>query len=145
MIATEIRFSELITAPKECDFRLTPQRVVVVRLIASSEGLSSATQLYVRIKHHFPAMSHATVFKTLALLKDIGRVLKIDLHNDSHCDGYCPQPNPHLICIKCKKIINGEAAIEPFVTRKLEQASGYMILQTRVSFCGLCPDCKQHN
>ena len=46
---TEVRFNELITALKERDFRLTPQQVELVRLIASSEGHPSAAKLYARI------------------------------------------------------------------------------------------------
>ena len=34
---SKVRFDELITALRERDFRLTPQRVELVRLIAASE------------------------------------------------------------------------------------------------------------
>jgi Fur family peroxide stress response transcriptional regulator len=139
----EARFDELIAALKEHDFRLTPQRVELVRLIATSEGHPSATQLYAKIKTQFPTMSHATVYKTLALLKEINQVLEIDLRDDSHYDGNRPQPHPHLICIKCNKIIDGEAEFDPSAIRKLEHASGYKILRSQVSFYGLCPECKQ--
>jgi Fur family transcriptional regulator, peroxide stress response regulator len=138
----EARFDELIAALKERDFRLTPQRVELVRLIATSEGHPSAAQLFARIKRQFPTMSPATVYKTLALLKDIGQVLEIDLRDDSHYDGNRPYPHPHLICIQCNKIIDGEADFDPSAIRKLEQASGYQILRSQVSFYGLCPDCK---
>ena len=43
--------------------------------------------LYDKIKAKFPTMSHATVYKTLALLKEINQVFEIDLHGDSHYDG----------------------------------------------------------
>jgi Fur family peroxide stress response transcriptional regulator len=142
MIDPKIRFVELVTALKERDYRLTPQRVELVRLIASSEGHPSAAQLYARVKRQFPTMSPATVYKTLALLKDIGQVLEIDLRDDSHYDGNRPYPHPHLICIQCNKIIDGEADFDPSAIRKLEQASGYQILRSQVSFYGLCPDCK---
>jgi Fur family peroxide stress response transcriptional regulator len=143
MADPEARFDELIAALKEHAFRLTPQRVELVRLIASSEGHPSAAQLYARIKRLFPTMSHATVYKTLALLKDLGQVLEIELRDDSHYDGTRPQPHPHLICIKCNKITDGEADFDPSAIRKLELASGYTILRSQVSFYGLCPDCKQ--
>ena len=130
----------MIAALKERAFRLTPQRVELVRLIASSEGHPSATQLYARIKRQFLTMSHATVYKTLALLKDMGQVLEIDLRDDSHYDGNRPELHPHLICIKCNKIIDGEADFDPSAIRKLERASGYKILRSQVSFYGLCPD-----
>jgi Fur family transcriptional regulator, peroxide stress response regulator len=143
MADPKTRFNELITSLKERDFRLTPQRVELVRLIATSEGHPSAAQLYAKIKTQFPTMSHATVYKTLALLKDMNQVLEIDLRDDSHYDGNRPEPHPHLICIKCDKIIDGEADFDPSAIRKLEQASGYKILRSQVSFYGLCPDCKQ--
>ena len=139
----EARFDELIAALKERDFRLTPQRVELVRLIASSEGHPSAAQLYARIKGQFPTMSHATVYKTLALLKDMGQVLEIDLRDDSHYDGNRPQPHSHLICIQCNKIIDGEADFDPSTIRDIEQTSGYKIIRSQISFYGLCPACKQ--
>jgi Fur family peroxide stress response transcriptional regulator len=114
-------------------------------LIAASEGHPSAGQLYDRIKCQFPTMSHATVYKTLAMLKDMGQVLEIVLRDDSHYDGNRPQPHPHLICIKCNKIIDGEADFDPSAIRKLEHASGYKILRSQISFYGLCPDCKKES
>ena len=107
--------------------------------------IPARAQLYDRIKRPFPTMSPATVYKTLALLKEMGQVLEIDLRDDSHYDGNRPQPHAHLICIQCHKIMDGEADFNPSAIRKLEQASGYKILRSQVSFYGLCPDCKQNS
>jgi len=145
MTDPQVRFDELIAALKESNFRLTPQRVELVRLIAVSEGHPSAGQLYARVKGRFPTMSHATVYKTLDLLKDMGQVLEIDLRDDSHYDGNRPQPHPHLICIQCNKIMDGETVFDPSTIQKLEKASGYKILRSQVSFYGLCPDCKKED
>ena len=137
-----VRFNQLIAALKERNYRLTPQRVELVRLIATSEGHPSASQLYTQIKCQFPTMSHATVYKTLALLKEMNQVLEIDLRDDSHYDGNRPQPHPHLICVKCNQIIDGEVFLDQESLRKVEQASGYTILRPQISLYGLCPDCK---
>jgi Fur family peroxide stress response transcriptional regulator len=139
----KVRFDELIKSLRERDFRLTPKRVELVRLIAASEGHPSASQLYAKIKTQFPTMSQATVYKTLALLKDMNQVLEIDLRDDSHYDGNRPQPHPHLICIKCNKIIDGEVSLDQESIRTLEKVSGYMILRLQISLYGLCPDCKK--
>lgn len=143
MTEADTRFDQLITALKERDFRLTPQRVELVRLIAASEGHPSANQFYEKIKEKFPTMSHATVYKTLALLKEINQVFEIDLHGDSHYDGNRPQPHPHLICMKCNKIVDGEDTLNQEIVKKLEQESGFTILRPQVSLYGLCPDCKK--
>jgi Fur family transcriptional regulator, peroxide stress response regulator len=143
MADPEIRFDELISALKERDFRLTPQRVELVRLIATSEGHPSAAQLFAKIKNRFPTMSHATVYKTLALLKEMNQVLEIDMRDDSHYDGNRPNPHPHLICMKCNKIVDGDLDLDLSTIRKLEKVSGYQIIRPQITFYGLCPDCRQ--
>jgi Fur family peroxide stress response transcriptional regulator len=142
MTDLNVRFDELITALKERDFRLTPQRVELVRLIAESEEHPSASQLYEKIKVRFPTMSPATVYKTLALLKEMGQVLEIDLRDDSHYDGNRPGPHPHLICTHCNRIVDGEISLMPEIIRDMERASGYQILRQQILLFGLCPACR---
>jgi Fur family transcriptional regulator, peroxide stress response regulator len=143
MNAPETRHNELIAALRQRDYRLTPQRVELVRLIATSAGHPSAAQLYAKIKAKFPTMSHATVYKTLALLKEMNQVLEIDLRDDSHYDGNRPDPHPHLICMQCGKIVDGELELDLSSVRKLEKISGYRIIRSQISFFGFCPDCQK--
>jgi Fur family peroxide stress response transcriptional regulator len=139
----DARFVELMAALKEHDFRLTPQRIELVRLIASSEGHPSAAELYSRVKRRFPTMSHATVYKTLTLLKELGQVLEINLRDDSHYDGHRPDPHPHLICMNCKRIVDGEASLDQATIKNLERASGFRIVHSQIELHGLCPDCQR--
>lgn len=141
-LTTTKRFDELITALKKRAYRLTPQRLELVRLIADSQGHPNAAQIYERIRLRFPTMSQATVYKTLALLKEIGQVLEIDLHGDSHYDGHRPQPHPHLVCTQCSRIVDGELELDPLEIRQVEQASGYRITHPQITFYGLCPQCR---
>jgi Fur family peroxide stress response transcriptional regulator len=145
MIDPKTRFDELVSSLKQQEYRLTPQRVELVRLIAASEGHPSAAQLYSRIKRQFPTMSPATVYKTLVLLKEMGQVLEIDLRDDSHYDGNRPQPHPHLICTQCGRIDDGELKLSPAKIRQLEEASGYQVLRQQITFHGLCPACQKRN
>jgi Fur family peroxide stress response transcriptional regulator len=138
----KVRFDELITTLRERDFRLTPQRVELVRLIAASEGHPSASQLYAKIRNLFPTISQATVYKTLALLKEMNQVLEIDLRDDSRYDGNRPDPHPHLICMKCNKIVDGDLDIDIASIKRLEKASGYHIIRPQIAFYGLCPRCR---
>ena len=143
MPESQTRFEELIDALKKSDYRLTPQRVELVRLIAASQGHPSALQLHEKIKTKFPTMSHATVYKTLALLKDMNQVFEVDLHGDSHYDGKNPEPHPHFICINCRRIMDGVLDLDPLVLQKLEENSGYQIIRPQISFHGYCPDCRE--
>jgi Fur family peroxide stress response transcriptional regulator len=138
----DVRFDELMSALKERAFRLTPQRVELVRLIASSKDHPSASQLYAKITTKFPTMSQATVYKTLALLKELNQVLEIDLRDDNHYDGNRPVPHPHLICLQCNKIVDGDLELDMYAIRRLEKTSGYQIIRPQILFYGLCPDCR---
>ena len=142
MADPEVRFQELTAALKGRDCRLTPQRVELLRLIAVSKGHPSASQLYETIRRRFPTMSPATVYKTLALLKDMGQVLEIDLPDDRHYDGNRPGPHAHLICSRCRRIADGDLDVDRAAIRRLEKASGYRITSPRFTFYGLCPDCQ---
>ena len=145
MADSQVRFEQLIAKLRESEYRLTPQRVELIRLIASSEGHPSAARLYNQIKVQFPTMSLATVYKTLDLLKELGEVLEIDLRDDSHYDGNKPYPHPHLICTKCNRIEDGDLEFDPLTIKKLEKISGYQIVRPQIAFYGLCPDCRQSN
>ena len=111
-------------------------------MIAASEGHPSASQLYAKIRIQFPTMSQATVYKTLALLKEMNQVLEIDLRDDSRYDGNRPDPHPHLICMKCNKIVDGDLELDLSSIRKLEETSGYQIVRPQIAFYGLCPKCR---
>ncbi|MFC2028786.1 Fur family transcriptional regulator [Chloroflexota bacterium] len=143
MVDPQVRFQDLITALRDCDYRLTPQRVELVRLIAASEGHPSASQLFEKVRTKFPTMSRATVYKTLTLLKEMNQVLEIDLRDDSHYDGNHPEPHPHLICISCSRIKDASMDLDPLFVTQLEEESGYQITRPQLSFYGYCPACKQ--
>lgn len=138
----DARFLQLVAALQQRDCRLTPQRLELVRLIAASDGHPSASQLHTQIKHKFPTMSHATVYKTLALLKELDQVLEIDLHGEGHYDGNRPQPHPHLVCTRCHKIVDAEVTLDRQSLRQAEQSSGFQVLRPHITLYGLCPDCR---
>ena len=136
------RFDELIIVLKKQGYRMTPQRLELIRIISASKGHPSASQIYETIKHQFPSMSQATVYNTLTLLKEMDQILEIDLHGDSHYDGNRPEPHPHIICVKCNQIVDGEFDLAHESIKRLEEASGFHIMRTQFAFFGLCPDCR---
>lgn len=140
----ESRFQQLVAKLKESDYRLTPQRVALLRLIASSEGHPSAAHLHEQIKAQFPTTSPATVYKTLNLLKELGEVLELGFsHGDNRYDGSRPYPHPHLICIRCRKIMDPQVSLVNDLTQEVAELTGFQVISHRLDFYGLCPDCRQ--
>ena len=146
MADQNIRLDEITRKLKESGHRLTPQRMAVLKILASSFNHPSVEQVYDQVKVDFPMTSLGTVYKTVTLLKEMGEILELRFGEDSHrYDGARPDPHPHLICIQCNKIIDGDLSLDQKSLRSLEQASGYQILRPQISLFGLCPDCKEES
>ena len=136
------RYEYLIAKLRKRNFRMTPQRMALVRIIAASDGHPSATQLYERVKSEYPTMSPATVYKTLNLFKEMGEVFEIDLKENSRYDGNKPHPHPHVICISCQKVIDGADELVNNLLDEIESDSGYKIVRHQIIFYGYCPNCQ---
>jgi len=137
------RFDELVSKLKDRGYRLTPQRVALLRILATEDSHPSASQLYDRLKSQFPTTSPATVYKTLNLLKDVDEVLELGFSDDDNrYDGTKPYPHPHLVCIRCRKIVDPDVDMADTLIRQVSEQSGYAILSHRLDFFGLCPECR---
>jgi len=146
MADPQLRFEELAIKLRERRCRMTPQRVALLRLLAASEGHPSAAQLYDRLTAQFPTTSLATVYKTLSLLDEMGEVLELGFSgDDNRYDGNRPYPHPHLICIRCRKIVDAEAGLTRDLAQEAARGSGFQVISHRLDFYGLCPDCQAAN
>ena len=140
----EARFEELVAKFRKRGYRVTPQRLALLRLLAASENHPSAAQLYERLQEHYPTTSLATVYKTLSRLKEMGEVLELGFSDDDNrYDGNEPAPHPHLICIRCRKIIDPEVVSLRGLAQEVAANMGYKIVGHRLDLYGVCPDCQR--
>ena len=138
------RLAEMIRVLREKGCRLTPQRLALLKIIASSEEHPSVDQLFELIKTDFPATSLATIYKTLSLLKAMGEVLELNLAGvGSRYDGNKPYPHPHVICTRCGHILDPEFTALPELSREMAKKTGYHITHHQLNFFGICPTCQK--
>ncbi|MBN1878305.1 MAG: transcriptional repressor [Anaerolineae bacterium] len=146
---TNDRLEQIIEKFRAREYRMTPQRMALLEILCTSTEHLSAAELYERIRAQFPTTSLATVYKTLAVLKEMGEVLEISFgsDNDSHYDGYNVMPHPHLICVRCNKIVDVETTatqtlIELEHVKAIAERAGYKMINHRFDIYGLCPACQ---
>ena len=136
----------MLSKLKEHDFRLTPQRLAVLKVLAVSEGHPTVERIYETVKAEFPTTSIATIYKTVNLLKQLNEVLELGFPDGSNrYDGNKPYPHPHVICTKCKKIIDPNLGSLEDLTKEVIKETGFQILNHRVDFFGTCRDCQSRN
>ncbi len=144
MADPQARLDELITQLKERGHRLTPQRMAVLKILAASEEHPSVEQIYERVKADFPMTSLATIYKTVTLLKEMGEVLELGFSDDSNrYDGIRPYPHPHLICIKCRNIVDPKVTTLSELPQEVARSTSYRVVSHRLDFFGICPQCQE--
>jgi Fur family peroxide stress response transcriptional regulator len=144
MAEPQNRLEQMLAKLRERDFRITPQRLAVVKILASSEGHPSVERIYEQVKTDFPTTSLATIYKTVTLLKELNEVLELGFPEGSNrYDGNRPYPHPHMICIKCKNIMNPDLMSLKQLTEEAAQKTGYKIIDHRLDFFGICPNCQE--
>jgi Fur family peroxide stress response transcriptional regulator len=140
------RLERILSKLKDKNFRLTPQRLAVLKILAGNETHPSVAQVYSEVRIEFPTTSLATVYKTIILLKELNEVLELGFPDGSNrYDGYKPFPHPHMICTRCKKIVDPELDSLTDLNKEISRKTGYKISHHRLDFFGLCPECQKEN
>ncbi len=137
------RFEVIVQKLKDNGHKITPQRLAIVRILAKSDGHPSVEDIHEEIKEDFPTMSLATVYRNIILIKSIGEVLELGFPDGSNrYDGNKPTPHPHVICIKCKKIVDPDLDSLDELKNEVAQETKFKILNHRVDFFGICSSCQ---
>jgi Fur family peroxide stress response transcriptional regulator len=143
LVVGDSRLVRMLSKLKEKNFRLTPQRLAVLKILSDDETHPSVAQVFNRVKAEFPTTSLATVYKTIILLKELSEVLELGFSDGSNrYDGSKPFPHPHMICTRCKKIVDPELTSLSDLNLEMNRKTGFQILHHRLDFFGLCPDCQ---
>jgi Fur family peroxide stress response transcriptional regulator len=123
--------------------RVTPQRMAVIRLLASTTRHPSAEELFAGVIGDQPGIGLATIYNTIDLLHGLGEILVLDLGEGfKRYDGRSPEPHPHVLCAQCGRVDDVDGIDVGDLAQLVAQSSGYQVLSQRIELTGLCPACK---
>ncbi len=143
MPGPENRFETIIQKLRDNHHKITPQRLAIVKILATSKGHPSVEAIHDEIKKDFPTMSLATVYKNIVLIKSLGEVLEIGFPDGSNrYDGNRPYPHPHVICVQCKKIVDPDLDSLDEMKNEVAAETDFKILSHRLDFFGICGNCR---
>ena len=136
------RYETIIQTLRENHHKITPQRMAIVDILAKSIGHPSVEDIYAQLQDAFPTMSLATVYRNILLIKSIGEVLELGFPDGSNrYDGNKPYPHPHVVCIKCKKIIDLSLESLDDIEKEVANETKFKILNHTLNFFGICSTC----
>ena len=139
MPETECRLHELTAMLRREGRRLTPQRVVSLRILAANREHPCVDDIYEQVKTRFPTTSLANIYKTLNRLKDMGELPVLGFSNSGdRYGGNRPYPHPH--CATVEDLDIPELSELP---ERVAVVTGYQIYDHRTVFFGTCPRCRE--
>ena len=124
-------------------YRLTPQRILVLKTIYHADNHISAEEIYEQLHNRFPYINKSTIYRILELLSDLKLVTESNLGDG--CIRYhaaIKGHHHHLICHICGKVIDlEESALEPLKASMLRDY-GFDADLRHMVISGVCSDCR---
>jgi Fe2+ or Zn2+ uptake regulation protein len=137
----------LLEQLRKAGLKITPQRRLILELLANDDSHPTAEQVYQRVLSVMPDVSRTTVYNTFRELSDLGELAPIHSFSEGgHRYDTNNETHHHLYCTQCHTLIDIDHDFEGLDLTP-EETSGYQILSRQVTFYGICPDCqakKQH-
>jgi Fur family ferric uptake transcriptional regulator len=131
--------SHLRTAGK----RVTPQRKLVLDILAASEDHLNAYDIYERARRHDAQLSLSTVYRTLGMLKEIDAVRELHLDDEQHHYELADkEEHSHLICLGCGQIIEVDGAVFEEAASAAGATHDFVIVSAQIELSGYCSECR---
>lgn len=128
---------------RQKNLKITPQRLEILRAIQNTPDHPSAECIFQKVKRRYPAVSLATVYKTLETLVEIGEIrvalvsqgkTRYDMRMDRH---------HHFVCTRCGCVEDVSMNLNCLDTCFPEKMGhSYQVQRSEVVFHGYCPRCQ---
>jgi Fur family transcriptional regulator, peroxide stress response regulator len=138
-----LELANIVELLREHSFRITPQRIAIVKYILNTESHPSAEEIHKIIQKKYPMVSLATVYKTLDLLKKLNIIQELGFADEGTRYETNDRRHVNMVCISCGRIndIEEDYGLSELETQ-VRAKSNYYVLSRRFELYGYCPDCK---
>lgn len=136
-----VMVQKIIDRYKGKGFKLTPQRIAILKFLEGNTGHPTAEDIFTEIKKNHPTVSFATVYNTMQALRDRGDLLEVTIDPERKHFDPNPSPHHHIICTECGKI--GDIFVDYSAALSLPDKTLEEFTPTgnHIDFHGVCRDC----
>jgi Fe2+ or Zn2+ uptake regulation protein len=123
-------------------FRMTSQRMAILHTLRHAGTHLSPREVYRQAKQDLPGLTEPTVYRTLEFLAQNGLVRQAQTGNGHLRYEIAGHDHHHLVCRQCGDEIQVDHALLERLYQELESTSGYMRIDSHMTFFGVCPGCQ---
>lgn len=127
---------------KKPEWHSTAQRKLVLDVLKEAGGHLDAKELYRRASSKNPAISMATVYRTLNLFKNAG-IIDERRFGEMQCLYEIKREgdHQHLVCKGCGNIIDIESPLLKKLMEEIQSKSGFQVTKIELNLEGYCNKC----
>ena len=134
--------SEYTSQLRARGFRMTSQRLAILHVLRHAGTHLSPGEVYKQAKRDFPRLTEPTVYRTLEFLTENGLARPTHTGNGHLRYEIAGDDHHHIVCRICGAEIEVEHTLLENLYRKLESTSGYLRIDSHMTFFGVCPGCQ---
>lgn len=139
--AATLSMDELRRTFREAGLSFTHQRMVLYRAVQEMRSHPSPEAIYEKVRGEIPSISLGTVYKNIRAFLDAGLLREVSPHHGTLRLETNLEEHHHLVCTRCKTIVDlEETDLEP-VRLKCQLPGGFRVDRYNVEFRGLCASC----
>jgi Fur family peroxide stress response transcriptional regulator len=132
---------KLIVSLREKGYRLTPQRLEIIKLLSHDRSHPGAKDILEKVRQKAPKISMSTVYYTLDMLKKEGLIRELEFYDRNNRYDITVSDHINLICKRCGKIEDFTEAV-PFSSEMIEAQTGFRPVGMRFEYYGYCKNCR---
>lgn len=134
---------QIVAELRRRGLRITPQRRAIVAEALAAPGHISPAALARKIEQKVPGTNNSTVYRTLALLDELGVLSHTHFEGGVEYHRAEEAGHVHLTCSSCGRTLSlSETEVQP-LQDLLEQQHGWLADLTHFEITGLCRSCRE--
>ncbi len=138
------RYNAMLNALRRANYRITPQRMAVCHFLAETRTHPTPSEIYHAVKAQFPTISRATVYNTVAVLKELGEIIELPAGGSAGVR-YETDITPHvnLTCLRCGRIFDVPLERLDDILHEIDERTQFKVNSVHIEGYGICPDCQE--
>jgi Fur family ferric uptake transcriptional regulator len=141
--APDVTWDEVRERLHERGLRWTPQRRLLVDVLAQTDGHITAAELVERCRAEDPEVTPSTIYRTLDVLEDVGLIRHahgLDGREEFHVRPV--REHGHMHCTVCHRAWEIGADEVAGLVGDFERTRGFRVDLGHLSIIGVCTDCR---
>lgn len=123
-------------------YQLTAPRRALLQVLETSEQHLTAAELLERGRAIHPALSRATVYRTLEILTALGALRLIYGASGAPRVACIAESHHHLICLECGKTFHFDECPIGDLEQQIAQQFGFSVSSHMLELYGFCETCR---